>query len=315
MAKIAIELERALTHRARCGGPGIATGRLLASGDGWTVEDVVCTSGPDDRAFEERHADVSIAIVAAGTFQYRSTAGEELMTPGSVLLGSPGQTFECGHEHGAGDRCVSFHYSPAYFERIAFDAGARAGRCAFGALRLPPMRALSPLVARACAGIVAATAVSWEELGVHLAARATQLTGLLSADAPATPPNALARVTRAVRHIAERPHESHGLGQLARRAGLSSFHFLRVFEQLTGATPHQFLLRTRLRDAALRLATGGASILDVAFDSGFGDVSNFNRSFRQEFGASPRTFRASQGRSLRGKITFSPRDAQHPPSG
>jgi AraC family transcriptional regulator len=80
------------------------TGRLLARGDRWTVKDVVCTSGPGDRSFEEQHSQVSIAIVVAGTFQYRSTTGRALMTPGSLLLGNAGHCFECGHEHGRGDR-------------------------------------------------------------------------------------------------------------------------------------------------------------------------------------------------------------------
>jgi AraC-like DNA-binding protein len=50
-------------------------------------------------------------------------------------------------------------------------------------------------------------------------------------------------------------------------------------------------LRTRLRAAATRLASETARILDVALDAGFGDVSNFNRAFRAEFGVSPREFR------------------------
>jgi AraC-like DNA-binding protein len=45
--------------------------------------------------------------------------------------------------------------------------------------------------------------------------------------------------------------------------------FLRTFQQLTGLTPHQF-------------------VLDIALDCGFGDVSNFNRAFRNEFGENPR---------------------------
>src|SRR5258708_12520971 len=78
---------------------GKTRSRLLARGDGWTVSDVVCTSGPDDRPFEERHADFSIAIVAAGTFEYRSAAGPELMTPGSPILGNPVQSSQRGPQH------------------------------------------------------------------------------------------------------------------------------------------------------------------------------------------------------------------------
>jgi AraC-like DNA-binding protein len=295
LAKIAVELERALARRAVNGGPGQTTARVLVQGDGWRVADVVCTSGPRDRPFEERHAHVNIAIVAAGSFQYRSAAGRELMTPGSLLLGTAGQYFECGHEYGGGDRCLAFGYAPEYFERLAADAGLRGPRPDFRALRLPPLRALSPLVARACAGLAGSADVPWEELSVQLAALTVRLAAGLSADAREGPPNAVARVTRTVRMIERHPDTGMALGSLAREAGLSPYHFLRTFERLTGVTPHQYVLRARLREAAMRLALEPARVLDIALDCGFGDVSNFNRAFRAEFGVSPRVYRRQPG--------------------
>ena len=228
--------------------------------------------------------------MAAGTFQYRSSAGRELMTPGSLLLGTPGRSFECGHEHGAGDRCLSFGYAPDYFEQLAADAGSR-GRADFAMLRLPPLRGLSPLVARACAGATGFLDVPWEELSVQLAAQTVQLSRNLLPDATAAPPAAAARVTRAVRAIERRPEAGLALGSLAREADLSPFHFLRTFERLTGLTPHQYVLRARLREAAMRLTVEPGKVLDIALDCGFGDVSNFNRAFRAEFGVSPRAYR------------------------
>jgi AraC-like DNA-binding protein len=47
----------------------------------------------------------------------------------------------------------------------------------------------------------------------------------------------------------------------------------------------------RLRRAAMRLVQEESSVLEIAFECGFGDLSNFNRSFRAEFGMSPRAFR------------------------
>ncbi|MGC1978965.1 MAG: hypothetical protein WA671_19765, partial [Candidatus Sulfotelmatobacter sp.] len=70
MGKIAVELDRALTRRTLSGDPGRTSARRRAQGDGWTVSDVICTFGPQDRPFEERHTGFSIAIVAAGSFQY-----------------------------------------------------------------------------------------------------------------------------------------------------------------------------------------------------------------------------------------------------
>jgi AraC family transcriptional regulator len=295
LAKIAVELGRALARRAEQGAPGRATPRILGRGDGWTVADVVCTSGPLDRPFEERHTHYSIAIVVAGTFQYRSRLGRELMSPGSLMLGNAGQCYECGHEHGDGDRCVSFWYAPDYFERLAADAGARAGGLDFKRPRVPPLRLLSPLVARAGAGATGRGGVPWEEIGVSLAVRAVTLGAGTAADPDAVPLNAAARVTRTVRTIERHPDARLTLGSLARQAGLSPYHFLRTFERLTGVTPHQYVLRARLRDAAMRLAAEPGKVLEIALDCGFGDVSNFNRAFRAEFGVSPRAYRSKSG--------------------
>ena len=54
------------------------------------------------------------------------TSGRTLLTPGSLLLGDAGGCFTCGHQHGEGDRCLAFHFEPAFFEQLAADAGAFA---------------------------------------------------------------------------------------------------------------------------------------------------------------------------------------------
>ena len=268
------------------------------------MHDVVCTAGPDDRPFEELHDFVGIAVVAAGSFLYRTGNGRELLSAGSLLLGNAGQPFECGHEHGRGDRCVSFRLSPDLFERIAIEAGAPPSSRRFRVPRLPPLRELAPLVACAAAGVLdsrtdddldaVALAPSWEELALELAANAVELQAGLAPGGGRVPPNAEAKVARAIGRIDRDPAGEHPLAGLAAEARLSPFHFLRTFERVTGVTPHQFVLRARLRAAAVRLATESASsgrVLDVAYDAGFGDLSNFNRTFKAEFGASPTRYR------------------------
>jgi AraC family transcriptional regulator len=307
LAKIAVELDKALAQGAAAGERGRASERRIAQGGGWTVSDVICTCTAQDRPFEERHSGFSIVLVTAGSFQYQAAAGRsinrrgagrELMTPGSLLLGNPGQCYECAHDHGAGDRCISFWYAPEYFERLAADGRAR-GKLEFRTVRLPPLRELSPVAARACAGIVGQqhgqkdSDVPWQELSLRLAGLTLQLLGNNgSSSAKDAPPSTIARVTRAVRLIERHPDTGLSLEQLAVAAGLSPYHFLRVFEQLTGLTPHQYVLRARLRQAATRLAAEPAKVLDIALDCGFGDVSNFNRAFRNEFGVNPVRFRS-----------------------
>ncbi len=61
---------------------------------------------------------------------------------------------------------------------------------------------------------------------------------------------------------------------------------------MTGLTPHQYLLRTRLNRAAVRLRRTRDAVSTVAYDAGFNDLSTFNRRFRRITGMSPGEFRA-----------------------
>ena len=291
MGKIAADLDRALAERAANGGSGDPIACVLDRGAGWSVSDVICTSGPGDRAFEEQHVGVSIGMVVGGTFQYRSSRGHHLMTPGSFLLGNASECFECGHDHAAGDRCVAFRFAPEYFERLIADSNARRRSAKFKSSRLPPSQESSALVARAASAISHMSDVSWEEVALEVALTVIRSDDDRAARTTHESTAAVARVTESVRTIQRDAAGRLTLEQLAREAGQSPFQYLRTFRRLTGVTPHQFILRTRLRDAASRLLAHDMNIIDVALDSGFGDLSNFNRAFRLEFGLTPRVYR------------------------
>jgi AraC-like DNA-binding protein len=265
----------------------MAEGKTVAAGDGWRVVDIVCTSGPRDRCFEERHTWASISLVLSGTFIYRSHHGRSLMAPGAMLLGSPGNTFECSHQHGEGDRCLSFQYDPWLFDRLAHDAGA--SRFALAGGWLPPLRALAPLTARAA--MATQKGDSLEEIALELAAMVIRTATEDRRNASAArDPAAIAPVLRQLESRAAAPLTLAGM---ARIAGLSPYHFLRTFKAVTGVTPHQWLLRARLRDAAHRLVTSREPVTEIALDAGFEDLSNFIRSFRAEFGVSPGRYRVT----------------------
>lgn len=294
LAKIAEQLEHALAHRALHAAPGATAPRTVAGGAGWNVADVLCTCGPGDHVFEERHGAYCIALVAAGAFEYRSGTGAALMTPGAVMLGNAGECFECGHRHRAGDRCIAFRYAPEYFERVFADADIGRRRESFEVARIEPSRVLAPFVAAVSTGVTTAVKIAWDEMAVMLAVRVMRLVdGMSATERRSVPAGALARVVDTVRWIDETPDAELGLDQLAARARLSPYHFLRTFEQATGVTPHQYVMRARLRAAAQRLADTRGKIVEVALDCGFADLSNFNRAFRTEFGISPRHYRAS----------------------
>jgi AraC-like DNA-binding protein len=271
----------------------LLTARVLASGPGWSVSDVICTSGPRDRPYEEQHETASIAAVTAGTFQYRTAGGRAVLAPGGVLLGNAGACFECGHEHGTGDRCLAFSFTPALLETvIAAVPGAR--RMAFAAPHLPPLPGLMPLIATAEAARAAEDAAELEELALRLAGAVTATLAGGARAIPSPSPRDVRRISDALRRIETGAHEPLALADLAREAGMSAYHFLRTFRQVAGLPPHQYVLHTRLHRAAVRLRTSDEPISAIAFDAGFGDLSTFNRRFRRAMGCSPGAYRTGR---------------------
>jgi AraC family transcriptional regulator len=268
----------------------IAT-QVLAAGPGWRALDVVCTHGPEDRPFEERHGDVSIAAVTTGMFQYRTRQGAALLAPGSLLLGNAGACFQCGHAHGQGDRCLAFHFSAEFLESVVADV-ADARRIDFALPSLPPLPELVPLLASAEAAREQRDSAAFEELALRLAGTVTTL--LVQGRSAARRPSARdeKRIARALRLIERAGHAPLTLAALAREAAMSRYHFLRSFTQVTGVTPHQYVLRLRLHRAAVRLRRTCEAISTVAYDAGFNDLSTFNRRFRRMIGMSPSEFRA-----------------------
>jgi AraC-like DNA-binding protein len=260
----------------------------LASGPGWRVGVYDCDAGPRDPVFEERHRDVSISAVLSGSFDYRTQQGRALMTPGSLLLGNPGACFECGHTHGVGDRCLAFHYTPAFFERIVADTPG-ATRTDFLQPRLPT--GASTLRAVALAERAAREPMALEEAALRLAGAtlATALgDGMIDARVDA---GGRRRIGEVARHLEHACLDAHSLASLSTLAAMSPWHFLRSFRQVVGTTPHQYLLALRMREAARRLLASERTIAAVAADCGFNDLSEFNRRFRRLFGTTPGAWR------------------------
>lgn len=267
--------------------------RLLACGTGWHVSDFICTSGPRDPCYVERHGAYSIALVTDGNFQYRTTQGSALMTPGSLLLGNEGACFECAHPHSRGDRCLAFHFSPQVFESIV-SAVPGARRLTLSAPRLPPVPSVLALLAAAQAlREERGSAEEFQELGLRLAAA---VCAALSEERPGSrrPPTSRdeRRVAAALRRIEAQHGAQLSVDELAAEAAVSPFHFLRIFERVVGVTPGQYMLRMRLRRAAVRLRRCGDAIAAVALDCGFDDLSTFNRQFRRATGHTPGAYRA-----------------------
>ena len=77
------------------------------------------------------------------------------------------------------------------------------------------------------------------------------------------------------------------LKELAEQAGYSPWHTARIFKEITGKTPFEYLRSLRLTKAALFLRDNEAKIIDVALDYVFDSHEGFTRAFSREFGLSP----------------------------
>ncbi len=103
-----------------------------------------------------------------------------------------------------------------------------------------------------------------------------------------------ARVRAAIEFMRDNLHLPLSLADLAGSAGLSPYHFLRVFRASTGLPPRRFLTRMRVDVARRRLEDSDLSVTDIARQCGFSSASQFSTAFRRETGMAPRAFRRSR---------------------
>jgi AraC family transcriptional regulator len=91
--------------------------------------------------------------------------------------------------------------------------------------------------------------------------------------------------------IAEHLTEEFSLDRLAAQAGLSRFHFQRLFKAATGVPPSQYHINLRMNEARRLLRETKMGVVDVALEVGYTNPSHFARLFRRETGLSPSDYR------------------------
>jgi AraC-like DNA-binding protein len=263
----------------------------LSSSDSLNVIDYRCQVGLAARPFVERHGRASISFVRKGSFGYRTRGRHFELVAGSVLVGRSGDEYVCSHDHVCGDECLSFFIGPELVEAIG---DSRAPWQVGSVAPLPELVVLGELAQSAADGN---SDIGLDEIGQVLASRFVEV---VSGKPRKSGPDAARDRRRAVETalwIDAHSHRQINLEDAAGQAGISPFHFLRLFSDVLGVTPHQYLLRSRLRHAARRLADDDSPITDIAYDVGFADLSNFVRTFHRAAGASPLKFRqASRGK-------------------
>ncbi len=97
----------------------------------------------------------------------------------------------------------------------------------------------------------------------------------------------LASLGRALAAVEAGLREELDVAALAEAACYSIFHFVRVFTELTGHGPYDYLVRRRLAEAAREVVGGGRTLIDIALDYRFDSPEGFARAFRRCFGLAP----------------------------
>lgn len=247
-----------------------------------TAYDYRCDVALLAKPFPEQHRAMSLSYVCSGSFGYRARGKSYELVPGSLLIGRDGEEFTCTHDHSHGDVCLSFHLTPEIAEEIGDGRLWSAGA-------LPPLENLMVYGELARAAFERRTDIALDEAALLLAAYAAR--AVSAATPTSVPARDRRRAVQAAEWIAERCAQEVDLLSAARSVGLTPFYFLRIFKDVLGVTPHQYLIRSRLQLAAHLLATSQATVTDVAFECGFTDLANFTRAFSRAAGRPPLAFR------------------------
>src|SRR6478736_4610905 len=248
---------------------------ILLQGKSISVRAVPFKTAPGDKPFAERFACHSVSYVRKGSFGCRTRGRFFELVAGSILVGHPGDEYMCTHDHVCGDECLSFFLSAELVEAI----GDRAG--VWQICSAPPLPELMVLGELAQAAADGRSDIGLDEVGQVFASRFVEMVSGRPREPVPTAARDRRRAVEAALWIDAHSHQQIDLEQAAGQAGISPFHFLRLFSSVLGVTPHQYLVRSRLRHAARLLADNDIPVTDVAYDVGFGDLSNFVRTFHR----------------------------------
>lgn len=238
------------------------------------------------------HGEYAIGVVGAGVQRYIEPAGSCHAPAGTLFTLNPGDVHS-----GEAATDGGYAYRLAYIPREALDRFLEVEpgtplRDPYFCRRLTEDRQLAPRLLRLLTRLECAETPSVElesELVLVLRALFTRHGELAPDSCRAGEAEA---VTRAREMIRERAAEPLTLTEMAAAAGLSRYHFIRVFQKATGLSPHAWLTQERVFRARAAIE-GGAPLAEAALASGFSDQSHMTRQFKSIIGTTPGRFRAS----------------------
>ena len=220
------------------------------------------------------------------TFQRQDLEGAD-RTEGSPLLIAPDQPFQC--EWKKMEAVVAnFQLQPTFLEEAAGLLRVDPRRLYESAVRIvaldEPLESLCRILMEEVIGGCKYGSSFFESLSRAIAIAVVQRLVLAPPTLPRDP-----RIERTVRFIDRHFQKKISLKELAAVASLSPYHFLRTFHSTVGVSPHEYLIRCRLRRAQQLILSNAKSRLlaDIAVEAGFYDEAHLAWHFRRVFGQPP----------------------------
>src|SRR4051794_4381386 len=196
-----------------------------------SVYDYRCSAGPHSKPFVERHGAHSIAYVRKGSFGCSKRGKSFELVAGSLMIGHPGGEYICSHDHHVcGDECLSFAFAPELVDEVGGGADAWQAGC------VAPLAELMVLGELAQAAACGRSDIGLDEVGHALASRFVEaVSGGTQKPVQATARDRR-RVVETALWIDAHSYRAIDLDDAAGEAGLSPFHFLRLFSSVLGVS-------------------------------------------------------------------------------
>ena len=239
------------------------------------------------------HEEYAFGVTLSGRQDFFSSGEFHRSPPGNVIQFNPDQV----HDGHPGDD-TTLGYVMIYVPSAQLEASfADAAGCERAAQFQGSETLLAdPELRRAIldlAGLMIhqqGTCIDQEHALHRMATRLVQRAGKFQPGGRVSRPDAL--LLRAKGYVLAHLEADLSLDEISQAAHLSKYHFLRLFRQQFGITPHQYVLSCRVNAARSALEAGVAPT-EVAFRYGFTDLSHFNRRFKRIYGKTPYQYQRS----------------------
>nr|WP_297459014.1 AraC family transcriptional regulator [uncultured Halomonas sp.] len=239
------------------------------------------------------HEEYAFGVTLAGRQDFFSSGRFHRSPPGNVIQFNPEEVHD---GHPGGESALGYvmaYVSPRQLEALFADA---AGRESAGSFRSSETLISDPALCQAILELVRlvthriGSRIDQEQALYQVATRLVQRAGKFQPGGTSSRPDALLKLAK--EYILAHLEEDVSLDDISQAAHLSKYHFLRLFRQQVGMTPHQYVINRRI-NAARSALDAGAVPNDVAFRYGFADLSHFNRRFKRIYGMTPYQYRRS----------------------